>query len=95
MPKAPRRARGWCFTSFKDGGVRDPHCATYFCAGKEVCPTTGRRHIQGYVRFEHAKSRKAVGALLGDAGAHLTARLGTEREAAEYCQKVRLLSTVQ
>lgn len=85
--KSQSRFRHWCFTSFKNG-VRDPDCAVYFCVGKELSPTTGRRHLQGYISFEHGKTKSAVAALLGDPGAHLERRCGTEREAAEYCQKV-------
>lgn len=85
--KSSSRFRHWCFTSFQDG-VRDPECAVYFCAGKEISPETGRRHIQGYISFEHGKTLSAVKALLGDPAAHLERRRGTEREAAEYCQKV-------
>ncbi len=81
-----KRSRCWCFTSFRDG-VRDPECAEYYVAGREVCPDTGRKHFQGYVRFKHAKSLSAAKALLGDPAAHLEGRRGTEREAADYCKK--------
>lgn len=88
MPKSPSRFRHWCFTSFQNG-VRDPHCSVVFCVGRELAGVTGRAHLQGYVSFEHAKTRSAVAALLGDERVHLEKRRGTEREAVEYCQKVR------
>ncbi len=85
--KSQSRFRHWCFTSFSNV-IRDPECAVYFVCGKELSPQTGRRHLQGYISFEHGKTLSAVKALLGDPAAHLERRRGTEREAAEYCKKV-------
>lgn len=86
MPKA-KRSRAWCFTSYKKDDVRDPHSAIYFTCGWETCPTTGRRHQQGYIRFAHAHTKSSTQSLLGDSACHCEPRRGSEREAAEYCQK--------
>lgn len=57
--------------------------------GREVCPTTGKVHYQGYVRFSTAvrfswwKNQFPT--------AHVEARKGTEAEAAAYCRKDRQL----
>lgn len=87
MPKIKvHRWRSAVYTIYKDD-VRDPECATYHVYGREVCPTTKRKHLQGYIRFTNAKSKSAIQALLGVPGCHLEPRKGTEREASDYCKK--------
>lgn len=39
-------------------GLASKNCE-YCIIGKEVCPTTGRLHLQGYLKFWHPKTRSA------------------------------------
>jgi hypothetical protein len=59
------RARRWTFTWFVDPSVIDAwrtKWVTYFnqqniyyCIGEEICPKTGKLHLQGYVEFKNQK----------------------------------------
>lgn len=57
MPGIPKASYIW-FTSFKDEqetvDTLGKDGATWICYGREVCPTTGRNHLQGmaYVKKE-------------------------------------------
>lgn len=65
------KSRAWCFTTFAAAVEpssldtywellkTEPTCR-YLVAGRELCPTTGRPHIQGYVYFKDAKSLSSV-----------------------------------
>lgn len=86
MPKHPIKSRCWCYTSFLTT-VDDPDGALYHVYGREVCPDSGRKHLQGYIRFKFGKTMRAVKALLGDPAVHLEKRKGTERVASDYCKK--------
>lgn len=84
------RYRNLCFTLnnytddffanlIADGRVR------YAIAGREVAPTTGTPHLQGYLELTGQISHAQAQALLP--GAHFSARRGTAVQAAEYCRK--------
>jgi hypothetical protein len=71
------RRRAWCFTSFKfdvAGNLVHPtfHSKTqrYLLYAPEVCPTTGRRHIQGYFQTFKQSRFNTVLKLLPE-GSHL------------------------
>lgn len=52
LTKSKTTSRFFCFTSFSHFAV--PNTADgfrYLIMGYEVCPTTGREHIQAYVEF--------------------------------------------
>ncbi len=59
----------------------------YWVYGNEVCPDTGKEHLQGYIEFPKQKGMRAVKKALGDTSAHLEVRRGTSTEAADYCKK--------
>ena len=63
------------------------HQVIYFIMAIEVCPTTGKTHGQGYIRFRHAVSMTAVKERLNSKQIHLEQKRGTEYEAASYCWK--------
>lgn len=82
------RARAWCFTSYdleiqplKEEDLK------YLIRGKEVCPTTGRDHIQGYVVFKNAKSMSAVKKWFKEPAMHLERAKGSPKQNYEYCSK--------
>lgn len=60
----------------------------YFVAQKEVCPTSGRLHWQGYIELKDKARLGKVKEVLGCPSAHLEMRRGTQAEAIAYCQKV-------
>lgn len=85
-----RRYRNVCFTSFRDD-IRTALDAkedwiSYCIAQQEECPTTHRKHWQGYLELNGQKSFRQLKDLFGD-DAHLEPRQGTARQAADYCRK--------
>lgn len=87
------RSRNWCFTYHIDGDADNVYATLaaldcrYIVFGREVCPTTGRRHLQGYVEFENAKTMSAVKRCLGSDRMHLESRRGAQDQAIDYCKK--------
>lgn len=86
------RTRNWVFTyHLEDGDQTEVRLAglecRYIVFGRETCPTTGRRHLQGYVEFENAKTQSAVKRLLGSERFHVEPRRGSQEQAIDYCKK--------
>lgn len=83
------RSRGWCFTANNYDEEYERWVQTLDCQfliyGRERAPTTGTRHLQGYLHFQQAKSRAQVCRLLPRA--HVERRMGTIRQAVDYCKK--------
>ncbi|QMW68627.1 replication-associated protein [Torentivirus zocris] len=101
------KSRKWCFTMFFDidkMGPRGPEAkyfedweCEYLYVGLESCPTSGRLHYQGYVRFANPRALNGVRSLFthtitGDNGkqkypGHWEACKGTEEQNVKYCSK--------
>ena len=87
-----KRKRNYVFTSFgltsDELEVALPHPdVTYICWGEELCPTTGRPHLQGYLELARALGFTRVRAILGDDTVHLGGRKGSSDQAVKYCKK--------
>lgn len=92
-----QRARAWCFTIFPQEELWTETTdimkslgqdkAQYLIYGIEKCPTSGRRHLQGYIYFKNSKSMSAVKKLLKDNTAHLEKARGSPQENIKYCSK--------
>lgn len=80
------RARDWCFTSFEVTAPELKGGATYVCQQKEICPTTQRKHFQGYIEFKEKMSLTGLKKLYGDK-IHWGPRKGTQAQAIDYCKK--------
>lgn len=81
------RSRAWCFTSYKDEEpVFLPDKMVYIVYGREVCPKTGRKHLQGYVYYKHPRTMK--GAIKGIGGnISVQAAKGSAEANFKYCSK--------
>lgn len=55
----------------------------------ELCPTTGREHIQGYAEFTRALYKNGVKQQLGYNHAHVEPRKGSRKQAFDYATKER------
>ena len=64
-----------------------PSGARYFLGGFEVCPDTGRPHIQGYVEWTSAKTIRAAVSALSPPGVHVEVCRGSAKQNREYCKK--------
>ena len=78
------RARAYCFTDYERNEeflLQVPYA--YICWGEEVCPTTERLHLQGFVYFKDAKSFSAARKVMS--GRHIEAAKAFD-QAIEYCK---------
>lgn len=83
----------WCFTipNYTDGTLQSLRalsgsgCVAYLVFGREVAPTTGTPHLQGYVRFNTRKRFACVRRLLPQC--HLTSARGSPQQNRDYCCK--------
>lgn len=86
------KSRGWCFTlhdykPFYDKIVDElAGLSTYAIIGKETCPTTGRKHLQGYAYFKNAISGKSFKDKLCET-AHIEKANGNPSQNRIYCSK--------
>lgn len=82
------RMRNWCFTKYNLTVPEfDPAVVRYCVYQHEICPDTGREHLQGYVEFTKSIRLSAVKALFQDQTMHLEKRQGTRDQARDYCTK--------
>lgn len=65
--------------------IKTQDFVTYGILGREVCPTTQNKHLQGYLEF---KDKKTLNSLIKIwKGIHIEKRMGTQEQAIEYCKK--------
>lgn len=83
-------ARIWTFTAYRDpkDGINEAyqlgHC-TYSVWQEEICPTTQRRHWQGYIELDRRRSQGDVKRIIG--GEPHVERARSPERAREYCTK--------
>lgn len=80
----------FCFTQFNLENTPEKCIGedkiAYAIYQTEICPTTGKAHLQGYVRLK-TRTEKSIADILP--GAHLEERRGTEQQNRDYCTKLR------
>lgn len=87
MDKTPQ-IRHWCFTSYEDAWPAwIPDKMVYQVYQIEVCPDSGRFHIQGYVEFKRSVRLNSAKKLIKLPTAHLEPRQGSRQQARNYCMK--------
>lgn len=97
---ADRGSRGWLFTWFFADGQEEQEIASlkdeqrlkdlkvvWLVFGREVCSSTGRRHLQGFVYFSDAKTLSAAQKALGKPGLHMDHPRATYSRQLVYCSK--------
>lgn len=84
-----KSARNVCFTWFDYSDQDIENCKNwdckYLCIGFETCPSTGKKHIQGYVEWKGSKRFDTLKNI--NTKIHWENRKGTAKQAAEYCKK--------
>lgn len=86
-------SRNYCFTYFKLPENMTDYCDKisklkkfrYLIAQLEECPSSGRKHIQGYMEFTNKQSIKEIQKIMPSI--HLEKRKGTRDQARDYCRK--------
>lgn len=81
--------RNWCFTSYNRmyKSDFDSDDMRYICWQEEICPSTGKKHWQGYVEFINQKRFNEAKIAMKDSTIHIEPRKGTQAQAIEYCKK--------
>lgn len=83
------RSRAFCFTwnnyPAEFAVVLESLGARYRCYGKEIAPSTGTPHLQGYVYFANPRVVECVRRSIP--GAHVSVANGTPQQNIEYCSK--------
>lgn len=76
-----------CFTAYGDAPPVHHATISYLIYQREVCPTTGRDHWQGYAeaRTKNGKTVQAWQRALGVPGAHVEKRRAMRKQARRYC----------
>jgi len=69
------------------GGLVDAGLLQYVCFGREVCPTTGLGHLQGYLELRKKKSLGGVKSIIERDRIHLEASKGSQAQNIAYCKK--------
>lgn len=90
-----QRQRNFCFTlnNYNDDDINSLKTlkCKYIIIGKEIAPTTGTEHLQGYFYLSNASTLKAVikrlKKTLGHARTHLEICKGTSEQNIDYCKK--------
>lgn len=54
--------------------------------GEETCPSTGRKHLQGFVHLKNPWRIRRIKEAFGN-GIHLENACGTDEQSREYCRK--------
>lgn len=79
--------RSWAFTSFDvEEPVFDDKQMKYMIYGREVCPSTGKEHWQGFIYFYNKKTLRTIKRQVSDKW-HFSACRGTTAENIAYCSK--------
>lgn len=89
MP-SDNQARNWVFTSYKEQApAYDSHVLRYMIYGRETCPTTGRKHWQGYLQLVATKKTRiwVKTHVEGLGEAHLEPARGGYDANKAYCSK--------
>lgn len=82
------RMRNWCFTKYNLAMPEfDAEIVRYCVYQVEVCPDTGREHLQGYIELKKSTRMNAVKRLFDDESIHLEKRQGSQDQARDYCMK--------
>jgi len=74
------------YTDEEESAIAEAGYWTYITYGREICPTTGNPHLQGYAEFATPRQRNTIRGYLFDR-AHVEKRHGPQAKAIEYCHK--------
>lgn len=85
------RARNWCFTLHDYTDEEATTLATQPCRytiiGKEICPSTGKQHLQGYIQYDNAKTMTSIKKSTKINRIHLEIAKGSTDQNQQYCKK--------
>lgn len=81
-------ARSWTFTSFANDIFPNGFDDVKYCVyQREITPTTGQEHWQGYIVYKSPCRMSKIKTILGDNAAHLEIAKGNAQQNHAYCTK--------
>ena len=88
MSSGSDSSKNWCITVFDDDWVKpSEEEVKYLVVGDEICPKSGKKHLQIYVELWKKSRMAAVKKILQSKSCHCEFRKGTRDEARNYCIK--------
>lgn len=92
MGNGRQQSKRWQFTLFDYDGkdeerLRDCDGISYIVFGRELCPNTGRPHLQGYLECKQRKTMGGVKKLFARDSVHLEIASRDQKTNREYCIK--------
>ncbi len=87
--RRPRKSKHWCFTinNYTSDDIPVSDQIQYIILGKEICPTTGTPHYQGYVCFKTQLRLTQVSKIMPRACCAIKYKDSTPQQSADYCKK--------
>lgn len=87
-----KQARNWAFTDFEFLDFERIYneykdIIRYICWGHEICPSTGRKHLQGWIQLINKKTKGGLLRLLGTKKLWLNPCYASEFNNDNYCKK--------
>lgn len=91
----PNGAKRWCFTlhNYDDEDelclkkLADEQDPVYMIYGHEVCPTTNREHLQGFIHFRKKFTMNQIKKLVSRNDIHLEIAKADDKDNEVYCSK--------
>jgi len=81
----------YCFTCWNTESfstrLSQMELVSYMIAGLEICPKTGKEHIQGYLQSSKRLSFPTIKKILDEKTAHIEVANGSSADNIEYCSK--------
>lgn len=97
VKKVYTQSKNWCFTDFENVSLEhweniynhesNKECIRYMCFGLEVCPTTKKEHIQGWIQTTTKRRMGGIKRILRSKKIHVEACRGDEYDNDKYCSK--------
>jgi len=92
MSNSDKKIRSWVFTlnnyTEQDIEFLKGLMCKYIIFGREVAPTTGTQHLQGYIEFANPRTKTGILKKMELSNEiYLAPRMGTPEQAREYCLK--------
>lgn len=90
--KKRTRSRNYCFTDFElldwnNIWSEYKDIIRYICIGEEECPTTNKKHYQGWIQFKNPKSLITAKKIIDSKKIHLEICKGNQHQNDTYCKK--------
>ncbi len=85
------QSKNWAFTDYEllDWNIifNEDERVNYICWGLEICPTTKRKHYQGWIQIREKKRLGGIKKVCRSKTIHIKSCIGTEEQNDIYCQK--------